>query len=257
MIYYDPTEARDSTRLHESVIDSGQVLPGLEQLTGADLLIVPEPLGVVRVGKDMPAILLQTFATACREGILVARKSGTDLLSSLDSFNAILIRMLEWEPSQAWLLSTGTIRTLGNPPDGKVAIGTYESTIRYDYLDSRLTLWEDRGGYYRGCANDEWLAQWVLKKDSWCGHISPERIVFPRRPKQRLVRPTRDELTAHKLTAVPGIGMHTALAMVAYLPENRRDFWDVLMYFGAHDAPDGKPKGVGTGTLRRIREWLT
>jgi len=228
----------------------------LEPLTGADLLIVPEPLGVARVGKDMPGVLLGAFADACREGILVARKSGTDLLSSLDDLNAILIRMLEWEPGQAWLLSTGTVRPLGSPPDGLIAIDNYESEIRFDYLDSRLTLWKDRGGYQHHCPNDEWLARWVLKKDKWLGRISPERIVLPRRPIQRLIHPIRDELTAFKLTAVPGIGMKMALNMVAYLPEDRRGLWDVLAYYGAYDAPDGTPKGVGKSTLKRIREWM-
>ena len=40
-IFYDPTEAREGTKLPMNVIQAGVPLPGLEGLTGGDILISP------------------------------------------------------------------------------------------------------------------------------------------------------------------------------------------------------------------------
>ena len=72
MIYLDPTEARDNTRMPQGIIDSAKLLEGLETMTGADFLITPKSAPLIEsLGDSVPQRL--RLSKAIEMGLLGQR----------------------------------------------------------------------------------------------------------------------------------------------------------------------------------------
>ena len=68
VIYFDPTESRRGTRLPDAVIAQGHDLPGLESVTGADILLSTEPIsGSLAILSDIDSDKLRFITTHFHE----------------------------------------------------------------------------------------------------------------------------------------------------------------------------------------------
>jgi len=103
VIFYDPTEAREKTKLPANVIAAGVEMPGLEKFTGADLLL--SPLSIPIEALNVPGV--EKLKVHCQAGMLIQRKSGMDFFSSIGRLMDIQWRMQQW--GLGWLLVTGNI----------------------------------------------------------------------------------------------------------------------------------------------------
>lgn len=151
MIFIDPTEGDSDTRL--PALPGAIVLPGLEQATGADLLLSP---------LDVPAstdTLLRKHVAA--GALLVQRKSGGDLVHSVgDRLTSSLARMHTYtgRPAQRVLLCTGTLTCA---PDGAALIDGREAMGKFWAVSAALARWGDRGGVVCTLPNDSLIPAWV------------------------------------------------------------------------------------------------
>jgi hypothetical protein len=244
-IYHDPTESRPGTRLPQAVIDQSVSLPGLERLTGADLLIaIDNPPDDVRVLADddscydvvhlawrggtpqeiakaierpLPFILrtLQ-FKQSCRSGLLVQRKTGTDLTSSIPRLSEILLRMLNWT-NRPWLLFVGDLKSAKN---GNAVIDGREIGFSYNAVQGALESWQLRGidgigsGYYTILRDDSLVASWCARWLTKLPGLTEEKVVI-KQVTQPIVGPSDDK--SRKLTilsALKHVGREKAIRLL-------------------------------------------
>jgi len=112
MISIDPTEARSTqsyqTRLPDSVVDAAVQVPGLEAATGADIIVSAQSLPPDLSMDPLPIPVKRMFERATEYAFFEQRKSGNDLLSSIEDLARIQARMWEWaRPGGCGLLVTG------------------------------------------------------------------------------------------------------------------------------------------------------
>jgi len=93
-ICYDPTEAREDTRAPQELLRYSQSLGNLESNTGSDFLVTPHKVALGTVNNIRPHQL--QLEQWCKDGVLVQRKSGRDMLQSIPKLNEIQARMSVW-----------------------------------------------------------------------------------------------------------------------------------------------------------------
>ena len=263
MLYYDPTESRSGTRLPDTVIRSGVALPGLEKATGADFIISPlsEPKLTEITASRPSQIGLRKHTEA---GLLVQRKSGLDLISSIPDLSNILAKMLDWT-MYPWLLVAGEYKI---NKQGKVIAGERETEWGYNSLLGALEDWQLRGGYYTILCKDSligpWVARWHDKVDVF--KDQSDKIILPRKPTQTITvsNSNGDDMPWRAtLASFPGIGIETATAVANYCGT----LADSLVFLSDQNnirlkevvSEDGKnayPKNVGQAKLVDARQWL-
>ena len=161
MIFIDHTEARKDTRLPQTVISASQVIIGLERLTGSDFVISPlsEPVLPETLKDNKPHI--KALMKHTRAGILVQRKSGLDILSSLRDLCTIQKRMQDWcGVIGPWLLVTGQILP---KRDGGITVNNQNVNTSYSYkaVKAALDWWQLRGGGITELFSDKRITAWV------------------------------------------------------------------------------------------------
>lgn len=157
MIYYDPTEGRDNTRLSQDILKIAKPIEGLEAQTGADLLISPlDDILPSNVNRPPGNMLLRKH---CEAGMLVQRKSGRDLLNSIPRLAEILQRMEQWK-SISWLLVCGNF----DYNDGNLKVNGFPTDWSWGSYQGALDAWQLRGGYVHIEPTDDnggiWLNRW-------------------------------------------------------------------------------------------------
>ena len=221
MIYLDPTEARKGTRLPQAIIDQGSELAGLEAATGADILISTEPItgdlsildGVANdalrfitthfyehddpvlshiastTNLSVPAIIAaRKLFIAAQNGLLIQRKTGSDLLSLVPNYSRILMKMLLWT-NRPWLLFIGELKC---SKDGHASIDNRKSKFHYNSVVGCLEAWQmgfqgHGGGFVTTLTKDHliapWLDRWLnrLRRDEKA-HLVPARAALRYRP---------------------------------------------------------------------------
>lgn len=251
MILYDPTENRAGTRLPDAIRAAGREMAGLEALTAADLLITSDGFYMPEVSEEMPGALVEAFAESVRTGILIQRKSGRDLISSLPELNRILTTMQAWSP-QPWLVSTGEIRERG----GYVVSEGMKTKTHYVSYVAKMTAWQRSGGYWLPLESDDHLTGWIKGwEEGWLADSGSKTVEMVRRTERSLVPAGWWE----RLTVIPGIGIKTAEAIGEWLPEGHRNMITVLSYLSNYEGnyrKDDHPVGVGAGTFEAVRAWL-
>lgn len=247
MIFIDPTEARDNTRLPLPVLRASQVLPGLEALTGADLLISPHESPHI---KSLPDPLPEPFRLAIEKhitsGLLVQRKTGRDLTSSIGKLDEILGRLLHWT-HRPWLLVVADIKC---DREGQAIVDGRPSNYTWAAVEGALAWWQLRGGMLTILEHDRLVAPWAngwlarLKKlsDSRYHHVS-------RQVQQVLLAPDcRDTLMS-----LPGIGPERAQALL----ESQGTLAWCLSYLSDPRSVDfAKIEGIGPKTIQSVRAWM-
>lgn len=257
-IYYDATESREGTRLPENVITSGKKLVGLERLTGADLLIttVNKPELPGNMTNSVPCMMM--LRKACEDGLLIQRKSGGDLVNSIDHLDQIEGRMLEWTVNP-WLLVTGDFKC---NRDGNVVVDGRETKFSYWGMIGALDFWQIRGGGISLVCNDNHVGKWIADMANRMEMVGSqkEKLLEPRKPRQLLVQQSDDEQAQKIIAAMttlmtfPGIGPTTARKIA----EGFGSLAWALYWLSHPKSPEGKIKidGVGKETFRKARHWL-
>ncbi len=246
MIFLDPTETRDNTRLPQSVIDAGQELPGLERLTGADFLISPLSEPSIKLISE-PILMPQKLAIVkhINAGLLVQRKSGRDLTGSITKLDSILHRMLEWT-RRPWLL---VIADLNCDRDGQCIVDDHESGFSWNAVDGALCYWQLRGGMLTILKRDSLVAGWV---NGWLARLEKlqtEKYHQVNRVQQILLSPDWKQT----LETFPGIGPDTARS----LAESQSTLANCISYLSDEQSIEyEKIPGIGLKRIQQARNWM-
>ncbi len=232
------------------------MLPGLELLTGADILISPLTEPILNWEKALDSkprrMNLRKHTDA---GLLIQRKTGRDLVNSimdghLTSYT--LARMLEWSETP-WLVIQGQYR---RDPHGMCIVDDYTTNMRYTQLQGALESWQLRQGYYSILSSDgafcEWIDRWHSRKlEHWKEDIS----LPPRKPQQIIAGGMNDPYPWRSVLACfPGVGKERATDIAKYCGS----LWMSLMFLssGSSLTLPGKPKGIGKTTIRNAQGFL-
>ncbi len=289
IIYVDPTEARENTRLDKNVLNKAVQIAHFEELTGADILVTPikkklsnvsdvktyravrdylsapgtienpgnisHSVSVIKDavgGKHLDVVKAVAFYTACQYGVLIQRKSGNDLISSVHKLKDILFRMKQWT-LLPYLLFCGEIKC---NRDGNVSVDGRSVGIGYENVQAALDWWQLRGGYYTQVSRDNLSVARIVALGKIARKLKqqPVREVTPRQPAQILSKNPR--LTT--LTSIPDIGMvkakriyhhcRTLARSIQWLAEPEALNYDIF--------PFAKGIGLGEKTMPKIRRYI-
>jgi len=256
-IYYDPTEARSTSRLPDSVITAGVALPGLEQYTGADLLISPLTAPVLTsVTDSTPSQMMLRKHTEV--GLLVQRKSGMDALASIPDYSNILVKMLPWcETVPPWLVIIGEYK---QGKDDCIIIEGRQMQWRYNALHGALENWQIHGGGISWLARDSQLGAWVARWNDKVVALAaqPELVLSPRKPSQVLVAAPEERAWVITLATFPDIGLELANRIAAYCGTlaDSLTFLSNPAHLKLKKGNTGFPKGVGKSHFVAAHRWL-
>ncbi len=241
-LFYDPTETRQGTRLHQSVIDASQQLPGLEQQTGADLLISLLKMPPLKecTNSDLSQMNLHKH---CDSGLLVQRKTGRDLTSSIAKLPEILLRMKQWT-TRPWLLIVADIKI---DRDNNVIIDGENTQYSFGSLDGALTYWQLRGGYYSIISRDSLMPAWINGMLDRLKKLEGNREYFVLRPPEQLL--IGSPRWVETLSTFPNVGHDRALKIA----DHCGSLWSAIEYLSD---PEQHIDDIGPETIKRARQFL-
>lgn len=184
-IGYDPTECREGTRLPEAICKAAREIVGLEERTGADLIVSSDRLIDLDVREDN-VFTHAALETMLVHGVLIQRKTGSDFLSSIPDLLDIHRRMREWaSPERCVLLITDlVVNSSGRAiADGRPTGWTLES------IQGKLDWWCLRGGWYKILPTIEEIGAWLTTILAALGKMKeePEIATSAVHPLQKLV----------------------------------------------------------------------
>lgn len=246
--YIDTTESRMTSRLPKGVIQAADVVSGLEEFTGADMLLSPlsNPPLPVKITDILPH--QSALRVHCQAGILVQRKTGLDLVHSIFDLKLSLHKMQKYT-SRPYLLIVGE---LGHTKEGIALMDGKASAQNASYMQVILALekWQQRGGFITFLAGDNWIAPWL---NLWLERLLTMPEVKVARPVyQRLVGALEKDLHRETLMTLPGIGEKLAQEVVDYAGP----LWSCLNLLTSYSTLTlkHKPRGIGKGRIERIKE---
>jgi ERCC4-type nuclease len=207
MIFVEPSEIRSGTRLPDNVIAHAVVLKDLEKLTGADLILSPLDRPTLKELTQCPASI-QALKMHCGKGILIQRKSGTDLIGSISHLPEIQYRIQAW--GLPWLLVTGEIRC---SPAQKAIVNGRKSGYSYWSVLGALDSWILRGGGITILQRDNLIAKWLSDMSKRLGEVETPELILPQRPIQKLTKEAELDQIVATLMTFPRIGQTTAVAI--------------------------------------------
>lgn len=159
MIYYDPTEGRENTKLDVALLEAGEAVQGLEAVTGADLLVTAQELSTLDASKPAGKLALES---ACKSGILIQRKSGHDFLGSIPNLGSIAARMNACDPLGVYLAIDG--RFFSSDTGMTVCNGRH-TNWNYNAFVGAIDAWQIYGGFVMQFDNADGLCKWVLHRN--------------------------------------------------------------------------------------------
>lgn len=248
-LFIDVTESRVTSRLPKGVIQAAEIVSGLEEYTGADLLLSPLSIPPLPI-KITPIVPHQSaLKVHCQAGLLVQRKTGLDLIYSIPDLKSSLFKMQKYTP-RPYLLIVGK---LSYTSQGVALMDGQPSNQSTSYMEVMLALekWQQRGGYIIHLNDDKWIVAWV---NLWLERLlaMPELKVV-RLAYQRLTGPMETDLHRETLMTLPGIREVLAQRIVDYAGNLRRCL-EVVTSYHVLDLPH-KPKGLGKKKIQRIKEY--
>lgn len=244
MAYFiDPSETRKGTKMPVDAQEIFIELPGLEERTGADFLLS---------SLQMPAANDALLRRHCEAGILVQRKSGLDLPSSIidGRLSHSLGKMLEW-CKRPWLLIVGNL----TEQSGKVSVGGSPSNLTYGQVIAAVDWYQMRGGFVTILEDADKVYIWCLEQQERLIKVlgSPTKEIHERMPDQVLTWPPRPWVRT--LRTLPGIDIklgdliaEQSGSLAAALINLTSHYW--LTEAGA------RPHGIGEKTIRRVRNYM-
>lgn len=248
-LYVDTTESRVTSRLPTGVIQAADVVSGLEEYTGADILLSPlnDPPLPIKITNILPH--QSALKTHCQAGILVQRKTGLDLIHSIPDLKVSLYKMQKYTP-RPYLLVVGKFT---HTDEGIALMDGGLSVQNTSYMEVILALekWQQRGGFVTFLAGDNWIAPWI---NLWLERLltMPEARVA--RPTfQRLTGPLEKDLHRETLMTLPGVREVLAQRVVDYAGDLRRCL-EVVTSYWVLDLPN-RPKGLGRKKIAEIKRY--
>jgi ERCC4-type nuclease len=196
MIYIDPSELRQNSKLLKCLDNNPdfgldetkwQPLNGLEQLTGADVMISPE-------GLPYPSTEFLIKFHIKKGAFLVQLKFDHDLIASIldGRYKEAQSRMklIGSAPWQRILLQVGFFyrdeenNICANGQKSIDVIGASARSFRFKYLLSIKTLWGARGGQFQEVATCD-LIKWFEAQEHCLKSLaeSPQKFVWPSSPE--------------------------------------------------------------------------
>jgi hypothetical protein len=261
MIFYDPSESKQGTRLPEPIVKSGVALPGLEALTGADLLLSPLLLKLDELDSKPSQI---KFAKHAEAGMFIQRKTGRDVTHLITDHSEIIARMHPWCKRIApWLLLVGSYNC---NKDGALVVDGQALQWSYEAFIAALDAWQYQGtvtsnfdgGGITVLPRDIIVTPWVNR---WLDKLrAPEstKILAPKQASQILTL-TKDENQPWRVTLMtfPGIGEELATRIADYCGT----LADSLAFISNPDhillKQDAKfPDGFGPSKFAKAHIWL-
>lgn len=240
MIYFDPTETANSKEwAHIFASLSAEEWPGLESMTGADMVVLPQPYATV------PAMLKRHI----KHGALVQRKSGHDLVNSIPHLDAILQRMLE-HTTVPFLLVDGNFTY--EPGQSTVVINGRPTEWDYASYAAALQRWQMRGGMliHTAATDENVTALYRLDRMVISGSLYEEHFVRKRAPLTGGIydpKPWRNTLST-----IPGIGPDKADKMA----DEFDNLADALEWLTDSPFVKGEVKGIGPKTKDAAKEYF-
>lgn len=281
VIYYDPSEARSSSSWPPSMRVMGVPLPGLEQATGADMLITsvmgkppkemitheaaPEAIQMLlqkkenveiagALGISIPTVMnIQHFLVMCSKGALVQRKTGLDLVNSIKGGHLtqhVIYKMTLWD-GVPWLLFIGSYYK--NVKD-KVVVDDSPTGWDFSALMGALNTWQERGGNFMVSSNNKDADVWIRNMDKRMQEFDRLKVIPPKFPRQLLIADQKLDKNWITLATFPGIGEVLAKRILQRIGTLAR----AIEWLTDPDALslEGKPSGIGKETLNAVRKWF-
>jgi len=242
MIY----RTNDVTKWTQAVIADSQVLPGLETMTGADLLVSPlsQPRMSI-VNESLPS--RTALHKHLRDGLLVQVKRGRDFTSSIPDLEEILFRMRE-HTSRPWLLIVADLKA---NREGQCIVDGQDSGFSWNAVDGALCWWQLRGGMVSILGRDGLIGEWVK-----CWVMRLERLA--KEPAKQIIRPTqqilfRSDPRLDILAQFPLLGAERARALL----DSQGTLANCLTYLSDRHSPEYcKVAGIGGGIIEKSIQLL-
>jgi hypothetical protein len=273
-VFHDPTEARKRTRVPADLLELSKPSPKLEELTGADFVIstLKAPIRTLAIARKH----------AEAGALFVQRKSGNDLLSSLDDRRlfASTFKMSKTRArmSQTILLTTGifapfwgdgqseAVTMVGQPQFEAETWPNIAWVKNYHLTWSRFTASMsksvDRGLRWEQVLTDADLTAWFKMKmrhlveydDKNTKHLYPT----PEYPEQVDARPEALQMPVVvtdwrlALSTVPGFGPTKCEAVKAFCDGQ----WVWPMLSDPSNIGRNLPKGIGKSAVDKFRAFF-
>jgi hypothetical protein len=259
MLFYDPTESRQGTRLPLDVVSYGQALPGLEAETAADLLLSPSSLPVNDISTPAGKVKLQVH---CRVGLLIQRKSGADITNFITDHTQIAAKMHKYARAYApWLLMVGDYKATR---EGKLVVDGRTTNWDYNAYQAALEAWQYQslpdahfdGGGITILQRDDLVLPWLQRWETRLAQPLPDKMLMPRKPSQVLsVDGERNWRTT--LMSFPGISVELATRIADYCGTLANS----LVFISNPDhialkADADWPEGIGPSVFAKAHHWL-
>ena len=265
-IFADPTELREGSTLPKDVAAVATPLPGLEEKTGADLLV-----SIL----DAPALSDTLLKRHCEYGALVQNKRWLDLQSSITDKRLFydILKMREWCPFPYLAISgvpfdfngkavIGELKSVRQLPnklvEGKL-IATIEADvlgregISYNALMGALSAWRYYGGYVEFLADNNHLLKWLQQQAGALQDIKDGKVteLMPRSKWRDITGPSK---VAWLASLFDGIGQKTARAIFDKVGELTNDP-DPSLYKALTYVTDYSATCIPGITTERIAGW--
>lgn len=242
-IFIDPSEAREGTRLPDTVIKQSIVLPGLEAMTGADLLvsILSQPK-LSELNETLPNKL--ALRKHLEHGLLIQRKSGLDLVNSIpnDGLSDKLVRMQQWS-HRCWLMTVGILSSRA----GEAFIDGRGTAYSYNQVIGAILKWQSRGGYYINVPSDSQIAPTINRLLEHLREFEQQPIKRVRVPEQQLFRPSGIDAISHLRI---GVGIDK----LTLLEQSCGTLADMLVYLSDYDSIEQcHVEGIGKGIVANFK----
>lgn len=247
MIYVDVSEARDVSRLHPKLMQTAHKVVGLENATGADILVSTVD-GVLpgNVNRPPGSILLPRYI---ENGMLIQRKTGSDALNSITKMHNLIARMRAANSKMCWLLVTGYLFRI--PDTNKVICEGRKTEWHWNAWQAALDAWQILGGYVHIEPDDLTAVNWILRWDEKLPMLLEEQkqglAEKPMTPKLGMIDPHPERAT---LMTFPGCGDVTSMKIMEEYPTLAS-----ALEWMSQPTSFGIP-GVGEGTLEGWHRWL-
>lgn len=250
-ICYDPTEARAYTLLPQDLIAKSQKLGNFEHCTGADLLVTPHKVSLKTITSISPHVAALTKFAA--DGLLIQRKSGSDLLHSIPNLKEIQARMSIWCGNPV-LLYTG----VSFIDDQVVVNGTPNGRWTVRQVRGALYAWQLRGGSVIPLESDKEITEAITHLDNKVldFYLSPSQVIAHKTAAQSVN--TIDANWLNTKRAWPkGISERMLLALALYLA-TELDIEPSLINALELARSEGvlKVPGWGVKSQRKVLDWV-
>jgi len=250
MIYCDPSEIRSGSPIADIPDRFRKLLTPLSYLeaqTGADYLVTRSTLHTASAESVPGQLILKQM---CADGILIQRKSGTDLANSIPGLKVILARMLDACP-RCYLAPVGHFE---RGHDGKLLVDGRSTGWDYNAYLGAFESWSFHGGHVLSpfAASEVEFVERLVTLDKRLADSMTEALALTK-PTEELAQHPKAPLIRTLLT-FPGVGEALAVALVEWAPTG----WECIMAL-THFAmlkSDNKPGGLGKGTITKCREHL-